>query len=282
MSVDLSLLPPPNVVQPLNFEAELSRIKALVLADLPELAEVLDLESEPVTKLLQRWAYESVNMQARINDSAKAVMLAYAVSSDLDQVAANNGVQRLQGEEDEQLRRRAQMAFEGLTVAGSRGSYVFHALSADARVLDAKPLTPTPGTVRVVVLSTEGDGSAPAELLQAVNTVLSAEDIRPMSDTVECVSAQVLPYAITAQLRAYPGPFMATVRQSAMAALNTYIASCRKLGYDITRSGIFAALHVQGVQNVVLASPVADVVVLDHQVGYCTTVDLQLAEGTYV
>lgn len=282
MSVDLSLLPAPNVVQPLDFEAEFTRIKSLVLADLPELADVLDLESEPVTKLLQRWAYESVSMQARINDSAKAVMLAYAVDSDLDQVAANNGVQRLEGEEDEQLRRRAQMAFEGLTVAGSRGSYVFHALSSDARVLDAKPLTPTPGTVRVVVLSTEGDGSAQPELLQAVNTVLSAEDIRPMSDTVECVSAAVLAYFVQAQLRAYPGPSMATVYFNARAALDAYIASCRKLGYDITRRGIFAALHVQGVQNVVLTSPAVDVVVLDHQVAYCTGIDLQLAEGTYV
>ena len=122
MSVDLSLLPPPNVVKPLDFEAELSRIKALVLTDMPELAEVLTLESEPVTKLLQRWAMESVNMQARINDSAKACMLAYAVGEDLDQFAANNGVERLPGELDGRLRIRAQMAFEGLTVAGPRGS----------------------------------------------------------------------------------------------------------------------------------------------------------------
>ncbi len=282
MSVDLSLLPPPNVVKPLDFEAELARIKALVLADMPELAEVLDLESEPVTKLLQRWAVESVNMQARINDSAQACMLAKAVGEDLDQLAANNGVARQAGEKDDRLRLRAQMAFEGLSVAGSRGSYVFHTLSADVRVLDAKPLTPVPGTVRVVVLASDGDGTAPADLLQVVNTALSAEDIRPMSDTVECVSAEVLPYAVAAQLRAYPGPSMATVLQHARTALDAYIASCRKLGYDVTRSGLFAALHVLGVQNVVLTSPADDVVVLDHQVGYCTAVDLQLAEGSYV
>lgn len=282
MSVDLSLLPSPNVVQPLNFEAELLRIKALVLADLPELADVLQLESEPVTKLLQRWAYESVNMQARINDSAHAVMLAYAVGADLDQVAANNGVQRLEGEDDDQLRRRAQMAFEGLTVAGSRGSYVFHALSADARVLDAAALTPIPGTVRMVILSTEGDGSAPADLLQAVQTALSAEDVRPLCDTVESFSVEVISYAIAAQLRAYPGPSMGTVLQNATTAVAAYVESCRKLGYDITRSGIYAALHVQGVQNVVLTSPAADVVIDSHQVGYCTGIDLQLAEATYV
>ena len=282
MSVDLSLLPSPNVVQPLNFEAELLRIKALVLADLPELADVLQLESEPVTKLLQRWAYESVNMQARINDSAHAVMLAYAVGADLDQVAANNGVQRLDGEDDDQLRRRAQMAFEGLTVAGSRGSYVFHALSADARVLDAAALTPIPGTVRMVILSTEGDGTAPTDLLQAVQTALSAEDVRPLCDTVESVSVEVIRYAIAAQLRAYPGPSMGAVLQNATTAVAAYVESCRKLGYDITRSGIYAAMHVQGVQNVVLTSPAADVVIDSHQVGYCTGIDLQLAEATYV
>lgn len=282
MSVDLSLLPAPNVVKPLDFEAELSRIKALVLTDIPELAEVLTLESEPVTKLLQRWAMESVNMQARINDSAKACMLAYAVGEDLDQFAANNGVERLTGESDERLRRRAQLAFEGQTVAGPRGSYVFHALSADVRVLDAKPLTPVPGTVRVVVLGAEGDGTAPADLLQAVNTTLSADDIRPMSDTVECVSAQVLPYTVAAQLRPYPGPSMATVQQNARTSLDAYIASCRKLGYDVTHSGLYAALHVQGVQKVVLTSPAADVVVQDHQVGHCAAIELQLAEGSYV
>lgn len=282
MSVDLSQLPAPNVVQPLDFEAELARIKTLVLTDMPELAEVLQLESEPVTKLLQRWAYESINMQARINDSAHAVMLAYAVGPDLDQVAANNGVERLEGEDNDQLRRRAQMAFEGLTVAGSRGSYVFHALSADARVLDANALTPIPGTVRMVVLSADGNGSAPADLLQAVQAALSAEDVRPLCDTVETVSVQVVNYAIAAQLRAYPGPSMGTVLQSAQTAIATYIESCRKLGYDITRSGIYAALHVQGVQNVMLTSPAADVVIDSHQVGYCTGIDLQLAEATYV
>jgi hypothetical protein len=41
---------------------------------------------------------ESINMQARINDSAKACMLAYAVGEDLDQFAANNGVERLTDE----------------------------------------------------------------------------------------------------------------------------------------------------------------------------------------
>lgn len=283
MSVDFSQLPAPNVVQPLDFEAEFARIKTLVLQDLPELEDVLQLESEPVTKLLQRWAYENVAMQARINDSAHACMLAYAVEGDLDNAAANNGVERLPGESDAQLRRRAQMAFEGLTTAGSKGSYIFHALSADARVLDAMPITPTGGTVRVVVLSAEGDGSASHELLELVSAALTPDDVRPMSETVEVVSAEVLSFTVDAQIYAYPGPTQANVLERALASLNAYLASCRKLGYDVSLTGRAAALHVQGVQRVVFAPDAADdVQVLPHQVAYCTAINVTLAEGSYV
>lgn len=282
MSVDLSLLPPPNVVRPLDFEAELNRLKALVLVSMPDLEGVLQLESEPITKVLQLMAYESVTMQARINDSAKAVMLAYAVDEDLDVTAANNGVQRLVGETDGQLRRRAQMAFEGLTVAGSHGSYIFHALGADADVLDAMPVTTTPGTVRVYVLSKVGDGTASPELLKKVLAALSPDDVRPMNDTVEVASAEVLRFAIKAQLRLYPGPASASALERAGIALDAYLASCRRLGYDVADSGTKGALHVQGVQKVMLESPVDDVVVLPHQVAYCTGIDIQLAEGSHV
>lgn len=98
---------------------------------------MLALESEPINKVLQIVAYENVNMQARINDAARACMLAYAAGPDLDHLAALLAVQRLDGESDERLRRRAQMALEGTTVAGSAASYVFHALSSSVQVKDA-------------------------------------------------------------------------------------------------------------------------------------------------
>lgn len=282
MSVDLSQLPPPNVVRPLDFESELARLKARVLQEMPELESVLQLESEPITKVLQIMAEENVNMQARLNDSAHANMLAYAVNEDLDNVAANNDVQRLPGETDDQLRRRAQMSFEGLTTAGSRGSYIFHALGTDAEVLDAMPITPTPGTVRVVVLSRDGDGAASPELQTKVSTALSPDDVRPQNDTVEVVSAEVVRYAIKAQLRLYPGPAAASALERAAESLAAYLAAVRRLGYDVAESGIKGALHVQGVQKVILESPVGDVEVLPHQVAYCTAVDLMPAQGAYV
>lgn len=286
MSVDFSQLPAPNVVQPLDFEAELQRLKAIVREEMagvePEIDTILALESEPLVKVLQRIAYENMAMQARINDSAHACMLAYAQGEDLEVFAANNDVEKLPGETDAQLRRRTQMAFEGLTVAGSKGSYIFHALSADPRVQDAMPITPTGGTVRVVVLSTEGDGSAAQELLDKVYAALSPDDVRPMNDTVEIVSAEVIPFEVIAQLRAYPGPTQASVLERALASLNAYLASCRKLGYGISISGLAAALYVQGVQNVLFAPSMQDIEVQPHQVAHCTTINVTLAEGNYV
>ena len=53
------------------------------------------LESEPIVKLLEENAYRELIFRQRINEAAKAVMVAYAIDGDLDQLGANNGVSRL-------------------------------------------------------------------------------------------------------------------------------------------------------------------------------------------
>lgn len=274
--IDLSLLPAPNVVQPLDFEVVLASLKALVLQALPDLADVLELESEPVNKVLQVIAYERVLMQARINDSAKACMLAYAEGNDLDQLGALLSVQRLEGEDDIRLRRRAQLSLESATVAGSVGSYQFHALGADYRVKDAGVDSPAPGTVRVTVLSTEGDGHASEDLLATVLRTLSADDVRPLTDTVTVQTAAVVPFEVVATINVYPGPAATPLLEAARQALQAYVTENQKLGHDITRSGLFACLHQPGVQNVILHSPAADIVIAPSQAPYCTGCALSL------
>lgn len=275
-TIDLSQLPPPQVVMPLDFEAKLSELKALVLQHLPGLADVIELESEPVVKVLQVLAYEHVHMQARINDSAHACMLAYAQKADLDHLAALLDVQRLPEETDTRLRRRAQMSLEGETVAGSVGSYMFHALSATAEVKDAAVDSPVPGTVRVTVLAETGDGTPSAELIQVVNDYLCAEERRPLSDTVEVKPAQIVPYAVRATLHVYPGPAAAPLLATARESLAAYVTEHQQLGHDITISGLHACLHRPGVQNVVLTEPKADLLIDAHQAPHCTEMFIEL------
>ena len=57
-TIDISQLPPPDVIETLDFEQIFTERKAALLASLPEelrtpVARVLQLESEPLTKLLQ-------------------------------------------------------------------------------------------------------------------------------------------------------------------------------------------------------------------------------------
>ena len=62
--------------------------------------------------------------------------------------------------------------------------------------------------------------------------------------------------------------------EQARTRLDRYIAESHRLGRDVTRSGLFAALHAEFVQRVEIASPLADVVVDRTQATHCSTVIL--------
>ena len=282
--IDLSQLPAPQIVDVPDFETLLAERKAEFVALHPKdeqeaVIRTLELESEPATKLLQENAYRELLLRQRINEAAQAVMVAYAMGGDLDQLAANYNVTRLTVtpadndavmESDEALRLRVPAAFEGLSVAGPTAAYEFHARSADGRVADASATSPAPAEVVLTVLSREGDGTAEKDLLDVVEKALNSENVRPVADRLTVRSAEIIPYRVEATIFLYPGPEAEPVMAAAKASLQKYIASQTRLGRDIRRSAIFAALHVEGVQRVELASPLADVVLNKTQAASCT------------
>ncbi|AIR65080.1 baseplate assembly protein [Cedecea neteri] len=289
-AIDLSQLPPPQIVDEPDFETLLAMRKAAFIALYPAdereaVRRTLSLESEPVTKLLQESSYRELLLRQRINEAAKAVMVAYASGNDLEQLAANYNVNRqivspadtdavppvaAVMEADEALRRRTQSAFEGLSVAGPTAAYKFHAVSADGRVADASAISPAPAEVVLTVLSTQGDGTAAPDLLAVVERALNSENVRPVADRVTVRSAQIVPYSVDATIYFYPGPEAEPIIAAAKASLQKYIASQGRLGRDIRRSAIYAALHVEGVQRVELTAPAADVVLDLTQAASCT------------
>lgn len=291
-TLDLSQLPAPDVVEPLDFETIFSAMLADLRARDPDFDALV--ESDPVFKLLQAAAYAVLIYRARINAAAKATMLAFAVKSDLDQIGATRGVVRLESENDADFRKRIQLSPEGYTTAGSEGSYLFHGLSASPDVKDVQAISPTPddirqlvldvlsahgaapalvddmtaaldgatwpGTVDIYVLSREDDGTADVGLLGAVAGALSAETVRPLTDNVRVHSASVTTYEIVAELIMYPGPDAELVRQAAMEAVTKYAMGIHRLRYDVSVSGLHAALHQPGVQHVNLTSPVGNLI----------------------
>lgn len=296
--IDLSRLPAPVVVEQIDYESILAERKAYAVSLWPadqqaEVAATLALESEPLTKLLQESAYRETLLRQRVNEAALAVLLPFAQGADLEQIGARFNVVRLVItpanpsavppvaavlEDYESLRERIQMAMEGLSTAGPRNAYIFHARSADGRVADASAISPAPAEVVVTVQSALGNGTAAPDLLAVVAAYLSDEDRRPVADRLTVQSAQELPYTVEAVLYLNSsGPESEPVRVAAETRLAALVNARRRLGQEVNRSALDAALHIEGVKRVELPGW-ADVVASLTQVPYCTAYSVTVAE----
>jgi phage-related baseplate assembly protein len=286
--IDLSTLPAPAVVETLDYEV----ILAQMLADLQtrDPAFTALVESDPAFKVLEVAAYREVLTRARVNDGAKAVMLAYAGGTNLDQLAALFGVTRKTlvpanltaippvaavMEADSDLRFRVQLSLEGLSTAGPIGAYVYHALKV-ATIKDVAVQSPTPGDVLVTVLSINNNGVPTAGELAAVSAQLNNEDVRPLTDNVTVQAAGIVTYAITATIFVNEGPDASVVLANCQAAAQAFATARFRIGADVNLSGVYAALHQPGVEKVVLASPAANLDITPTQAGRCTAITLTL------
>lgn len=293
-AIDLSQLPAPSVIEALDYEALLEERKARLVALYPieeraDLQARLALESEPLVKLLQENAYRELILRQRINEAARANMLAFALGADLDHLGANFNVERrvlAPGdpaavppvpptlESDTEYRARIQLAFESLSVAGPVGAYEFQARAAHPDILDVAIASPAPVDVVVTILSRAGSGIPTATVLDAVRAHI--DERRPLTDRVTVQSAELANYAITATITLEDGPDASVVETVARQRLADYIASRHRLGAWVTRSGIHAALTVEGVAAVVLAGW-SDLRAESHQAPRCTAVTVTVA-----
>lgn len=269
-------------------------MKADLRSRAPELTRALDFSSEPVIKLLEVCAYRELLVRQRINHAARATMLAYAQGSNLDHLAALFGVKRevvnQTEEDDERLRHRVQLSLEGHSTAGPIGSYVFHALSASPWVKDVSVSSPAPSQVVVTVLAqalqdpdeaiseeiNELNGTPNTALLNTVNQRLNNENIRPLTDQVLVQAATVKSYQVKSRLTLYRGPDASVVQSNAIEAVNQYLTAHHRLGHDITLSGLFAALHQPGVQNVQLEQPTQNIINAFNEAAFCSAIDIVL------
>lgn len=294
--IDLSTVPVPNVVEALSYEAILAEMLADLRARDPQFTALV--ESDPAFKILEVAAYRELIVRQRVNDGARAVMLATATGADLENLGALFGVDRKTldpgnaqalppvpptYETDEALRYRIQLALEGLSTAGPIGAYEYHALSVDGikSVGVQGPPDTDPGDVLVTILGATGNGAAGAPLVAAVNAALSAEEVRPLTDFVTVQSAAIVNYQIIATLYVSPGPDPEVVRANALASVTAFVESRHRVGADVRLSALYASLHVGGVDRVILAAPgvTADLVCTPAQAPFCTDILLTTANA---
>lgn len=289
--IDLSGLPAPDVLIPIDYENMLAAIKADLISRDPSLADALSLESDPLTKLLESVAYLHMLKTNQVNQTAKAMLLAYATGTTLDHLASAVNVSRLlvkQGnpnavppisptyESDDAFRRRIQLEPER-TSAGSEGAYMFWALSSDGDVRDISVVTATAGVVTVYVQS-HNELVAGDALKEKVRQAVDNPNRKPFTDQVRIASGQPFGFDVQAELTLYPGPDKDVVMATARAELDKYLEKVRYLGYDVTISGLHHALHQAGVQRVKLLAPLTDINLPKGKYANCTGVMLGAVE----
>lgn len=293
----ISLLPPPNVIEGLDYEALLAERKAEAVAlwppsEQPSIAALLARESEPMTKIIEAATARDLVQHARYNDEARSLLLAFAEGPDLDHIGstyyqtdrlvitpadpdANPPVAEVL-EEDEDYRERCWLKPATYSTAGPTAAYEYLARSASGDVKDAKATSPTGGTTVVYVLSRTGNGTASPELLATVEAALSGETVRPLSEVVIADSAEVAEYALVVNLYVYDLNGSELLKLAAEQGLDKYTKSHHRLGHDITQTGVNGAAWSEGVQRIE-SNLFADIARDVHQAAYCTSITVNVA-----
>lgn len=299
VNIQLSELPAPQAIVPPAIEDIIAAVKAQIVAGIDDPAtallvqQTLAQENEALTKLCEAYAARELLHYQRENEAVEAVLLATSQGTDLDNFCADLGVRRMTitpadntttpptpavMENDASLRARRELAPNAFSTAGAYGAYQFEALSAHPQVADVAVYGPetgfvNPGHARVVVLSSQGDGTPSLDVINAVSQRLwQDQDTRPLTDFVEVLPASITPYYINVQLTILPGPDPSVIVSNAVAALTAYAAQARQIGRKVTLSAINACANADlvNVTGVVNVSPTADIDPGPQGATYCT------------
>ncbi len=287
MNIDLSKLPVPSAIETLDYATILSEMKAEFLGLWPSYSSE---EHDPITKVLEVAALRELKIRQSHNEKASQIMLAYAAGPNLDALSALPWLQVTRQiitpadntttpptpavyEGDDRFRQRLLLAYNQLSTAGSIDSYKYHTLTTNSTIKDVKVDSPVSGGVRVTVLSSIGDGTVLTAVTDQVLAALTADSVRPLTDTPTVQSAEIINYSIDATLTLYPGESYQVIIDAINTSINDFVSNNHKLGYDINVSGVYAALRLNGVQNVVL-NGFSEIICTDQQAPYCTAITL--------
>ncbi len=270
-TIDLSLLPAPDVIEQVDYERLFGQMLAKLTSLDRDFAEVL--ESDPAAKVLEVGAFARMRDRQRVNEAALAVMLPYARGRDLDNLGALWGVVRLDTgvdakgkpakEADDRFRRRIRFAAEAQGAAGSPGAYCYWALTLAPAAIDASAVHVSPGNVRVTMLGAAADGKPTEAELGKVRAAFSDPKtrMRPLTDSVAVTAPEIVPYALDADIWILPGPDANLVMDKVRASYQAVRAGRRRLGVDMPNSVLAATLQQPGVSRVDIVSPAGNVVV---------------------
>ena len=116
MALDLAKIPPPKVIQDVDYDTILDTTRASFLKRADNYISII--EADPAYMMLEEMAYRIRLLIQKINNDAAAVIVTHATGSDLDNAGARFSLQRMEGETDDNFRERIALRLETI-VAGS-------------------------------------------------------------------------------------------------------------------------------------------------------------------
>lgn len=152
-------------------------------------------------------------------------------------------------ESDDRLRERAVLSLERFSTAGSAKAYTYQTLSANAKVIECSVLNGGAGVVQIYLKTTDMSEETRAD----VESFLSAEKVRPLTDNLSVLNATKIDVKVVATLELTDMFFQDEIAKS-ISALPTSL----NLGEDLNLSYIYKNLHQNGVYRVSLKEPLND------------------------
>lgn len=275
----LKNIPQPEIIEPIDFELIRRRMRDKAVELSPELAPLIDLESEPVNIDQQATAYSEMIARNRVNEAYKARLLAFATGYGLDQIAAFYDLTRMADEEDDRFRERTVLAIQGRSTGGPAARYRLVALSADLGVRDA--IVWRDGrdpTVNIAVYSTASDGVADQALLDIVAAFINdpVNAVRLVNDTIAVRSAVTRFVPVAADIWLKPDTAETLVDALPALVMDRWHSSEGGLGSDLLKVWLSARLMVPGVHRVEITGPVEDEIVPPYEAVAITGINLTI------
>ncbi len=282
-------LPKPEILEEISAEALFEENLKFFQQRFPEFEDVLD--SDPMIAMLKTFAAKEAWYRRRMNWNASQAYLMFAQGSNLDLAASEFHAKRQVAqymdsennmeeilEDDETFRRRALLALEAITTAGSEGAYLFHIFTAGseptkinitadepgkvimeynfpkngfaARVRHAKVITPAPGVVAWSFMGRSDDGQPDNETKEAIEKQLNTGDVAPLTDAKQYVAAQIKHFSADIKVYLDGGAVAEIVKEKAEKAWLEYLDSICYLGAIVDDAGIARAFKRDGVLDV--------------------------------
>ena len=265
---ELAILPKPEIIEELDFEAILKRMLDKLRANYRNSGlsyTVERLRYDPQIIQLETASYSEMLLRQRVNEAVRSQMLPFAYGGDLDILASFYDVNRMFTESDERLRTRIVLAIQGRSTGGTEPRYKFIAMSADVRVADAVVYTiGRDPTIHVAIFSTDFSGVADPHLIEKVQTALHQPAVRMVNDIIKVASAAQNVIHIEADIWLLPQSPQ-TIVAAAEKSLRDAWSKSMALGRDLTLAWWVSKLMIEGIHRVEPIVPVNNITIPFNQ-----------------